>query len=260
MGQTEIKLFIILSGIVVTILIAGIILFIFQYRQRRMTYEKEKQKIEKQHKIDLLNAELASQQHTMQYIGEEIHDNVGQKLTLASLYVNQLIQQNKAEESTAKAVSIGKIIDDSLCELRKLSKTLTDPQENLEDIVALLQKEADDISLLGLCYVYVDSSEAAIPMPSGKKNSLFRIFQEFIQNSLKHSKCRTIKIKLEKNESGLLISASDDGTGFVPDEASKGIGLQTMKHRADKLNARYEFVSSPGKGTSLSLDLPIAEN
>src|SRR6185436_9531091 len=94
MGQTEIIIFIVLANIILLIFITGIIVFVFQYRKRKLLHEREKIFLEKQHKLDLLNSQLQVQSQTMQFIGQEIHDSVAQKLTLASIYTQQLEFEN----------------------------------------------------------------------------------------------------------------------------------------------------------------------
>ena len=94
MGKTEIIIFIILTSLIVVIFIMGIFLFAFQYKRKRKEYINEKQIRNEQHQQELLTTQLEIQTQTMQHIGREIHDNVGQKLTLASLYTQQLAYEN----------------------------------------------------------------------------------------------------------------------------------------------------------------------
>ena len=132
MGKTEIILFIILTSLIVTIFAMGIFLFAFQYRRKRKEHLHEKEDLNEQHHYEL----LASQQQTMQHIGTEIHDSVGQKLTLASLYSRQL--SINTPDLVEKINSIGNIIDESLTELRQLSKTLTNPELANAGLILLL--------------------------------------------------------------------------------------------------------------------------
>jgi signal transduction histidine kinase len=254
MGQTEIKIFIILIGIIVLIFIIGIIIFIFQLRGRKLLYQKEKIEMERQHKLELLNTQLEIQQATMQHIGREIHDNVGQKLTLASLYSKQLSANTTIPEE--KVASISSIIDESLAELRQLSKTLTNPEFANAGLVRLLSEEAKKINSSGICYLSVNAWEGEVGLQQLQKNILFRLLQEFIQNSLKHSGCRNINISIDKQNDQLLVVATDDGKGFDTKNISGGIGLQNIKRRAEQLHALYELKSEAGKGTSLHLQIP----
>src|SRR5436190_11329133 len=146
MGQTEIKIYVALIGAIVLVFIIGIILFIFQYRKRKLVYEKEKALIERQHKLELLNNQLLIQQQTMQFIGSEIHDSVTQKLTLASIYSQKLEYENKHPDLLEKLGRISSIINDSLSELRDLARTLNNTNIQEEGLAGLLQLEEEAVN------------------------------------------------------------------------------------------------------------------
>lgn len=235
--------------------IAGIILFVFQYRKRKMLHIKETQLLNEQHSRELLSAQLKIQTQTMQHIGREIHDNVGQKLTLASLYTKQL--QGKLTGASEKINTIGYIIDESLSDLRQLSKSLTNPSLAGLPLAELLQEEADRINFLGNCHVQVSGHNTTASLSPDQKNILFRMLQEFIQNSLKHAACKKIKIDFTAAGNSFTVSATDDGKGFDPALRSNGQGLHNMQRRADELNAVYELKSAPGMGTQLVLQIQL---
>lgn len=255
MPQKTLTIFIVLTSLILLIFIAGIVVFIIQYRRGKVSSEKEKNVLKDQHEVALLNTKLESQQQTMQHIGREIHDNVGQKLTLASLYSKQLNQH-----FNEKLVNdIGVIIDESLAELRQLSKSLTNTELSTVSLEFLLKEEAKRVHATGICQITIESPAIEIKIPPAEKNILFRLLQEFIQNSLKHSGCRNISISMLQENGKLSISATDDGRGFDTRIASAGIGLQNMKRRASQLNAGYILESVPGKGTMLSLELTLVK-
>ena len=153
MGEHEITRSLILAFILLAILIAGIILFVFQYRRRVLLNEKEKIIMNEQHAQALLAAQLEIQQETMQYIGREIHDNIGQKLTLASLYAQQIDHENKHPAINARITEVSKIINESLHELRSLSKSLTSDYIAESDLTTLIKNECDKIDATGVCVV-----------------------------------------------------------------------------------------------------------
>ena len=257
MDKSEIQIFVGLTLLVVMVLVTGVIIYIFQYRKRRILSIKEQAQMRQQHVEELLTTQLRSQQQTMQYIGREIHDNVGQKLTLASLYAKQLQQEGALPGADEKTAAIGRIIDDSLSELRTLSKTLTNPSLVHDDIVTLLKNEAEQVNISGVCFISVEYTGIPVNIPQEKKNALFRLLQEFIQNSLKHASCRRINIVIKKEGGDLFISAEDDGKGFDIASGYEGIGLHNMKRRAAEMKAVYDLRSTLGKGTSLSLHLKL---
>jgi signal transduction histidine kinase len=257
MGETEIIIFIVLANIILLIFIYGIILFVFQYRRRRLAHEKEKKQINEKHHIELLNAQLESQQQAMQHIGQEIHDSVAQKLTLASIYTQRMEFESQSPGERDKLSGISKIINDSLLELRELSKSLTDNKLQNADLKDLVQMECEQVNATGICSASFEINELPV-MSISAKSSLLRIIQEFIQNSIKHSGCKEIKIKLNAFDNNLNLLLEDDGKGFDFDMSQhKGIGLDGIRRRIQVLNGKYSLESDNGRGVHLGITIPI---
>jgi signal transduction histidine kinase len=257
MQQTENIVFIIISNILLLVFIVGIILFILQYKKRKVAHEKEKDMITESHAKEILSTQLEMQTQTMQHIGREIHDNVGQKLTLASLYTQQLAYENKVPHINDKIENIGSIIDESLAELRQLSKSLTDDRINENNIIQLLQQECDNVNELKKCNISFTCNQNNIALPYQTKSILVRITQEFLQNTMKHAFCKTILVTLQKNENSLVLTLQDDGNGFDKNKiASSGIGLSNMKKRAEIIGGKFNLESKPNCGTKLSIEMP----
>ncbi len=258
MQQTETITFIIIANILLLGLIVGIILFIIQFRKRKVAHEKEKGMIAETHVKELLSTQLEMQTQTMQHIGREIHDNVGQKLTLACLYTQQLAFENKVPGIHDKIENIGNIINESLAELRQLSKSLTDDRINDNTIFHLLQQECVTINNVKECRVIFSCSEKNIALPYQTKSILLRIVQEFIQNSIKHATCTNINISLNKDEHFLVLLLKDNGKGFDKNLViGKGIGLANIKKRAEIIGGIYLLESKINVGTTVEIKIVL---
>jgi signal transduction histidine kinase len=256
MGQTEITIFIIIINVVLLVFITGIIIFIFQYRKRKLLHQKEKGIIEEQHHAEMLNIQLEIQQQTMQFIGREIHDSVAQKLTLASIHTQRIEFENKYPELLDRLKGISKTINDSLDELRELSKSLTDTKLQTTSLTDLLQTECNRVNETGICKAILKSS-VSDKMSNSVKSFILRIVQEFIQNSIKHSGCRNIIIELSTDEKGFSLVAADDGKGFdIDSKKNMGMGLNNMQRRIQLIGGISNLQSSKEKGTSLHLLIP----
>lgn len=256
MGKAEITIFIVIANLVLLVFISAAVIFIFQFRKRKLMHEQEKEKMFEEHTQQLLTAQLEIQEQTMQYIGREIHDNVGQKLTLAALYTQQLEYSNRYPGIREQLLAIGIIINESLAELRALSKNLTNTYLQKTPLLELIKTECDKINTLGNCRASLTCEEAIIPAPVAVKTIVLRVLQEFFQNSLKHSGCTLVTIQLLQRKDGLLIVATDNGNGFDMENGMiemNGIGLANMKMRAALINAAFSMESIPGRGTSMQL-------
>ncbi len=256
MQQTEIYLALILSTCIVFIFIAGIILFILQYRKRKIQYQSEKKAMELLHLNEMKEATLQMQQLTMQDIGREIHDGVGQRLTLASIYSKQLINKNLSDDSRTKLEEISSIINDSLVQLRMLSRELANEQEHSIDLNEFVHQEVEKVKALSVCEVQFDQ-EKEFFIDNKKAMFIIRILQEFMQNSLKYAECSKMTISLNKKNELLVLEINDNGKGFDQSILSKGIGLNNMKRRAEMIGATLDISSNIGQGTALHLELPL---
>jgi signal transduction histidine kinase len=258
MDNFRIKTFLTITTVIVFIFIIGIIIFIFQYWKRKRQHEDEKNLLNEFHRTEILKTQLEMQTQTMQYIGREIHDNVGQKLTLASLYTQQLAYENKAPQINDKIENISQIINESLTELRQLSKSLTDDSIADNTITDLLLQECNRVNSTKKCSVHFSSNQKNTVLPYQTKSILVRIVQEFLQNSIKHAGCKNIDVSLHVNDDGILLQLKDDGKGFDTNMADgNGIGLNNMKKRTELIGGHFNFESSIGKGTGLNIEIPL---
>lgn len=237
--------------------VAAVMVYIRKYRQRKKEYLNEIEVKNEIHKRELLATQLEIQQATMQQIGRELHDNIGQKLTLVSLYTQQLLYENKAPEVSERIDQVSQIINQSLQDLRSLSKTLTDDNINQKEIVTLIQEEVDNTNAFKKCHVDFKHNFQQLDLGFVHKNVLLRITQEFIQNSIKHAHCKNIFISLNTSEEALWeLNIKDDGIGFDQSSVrSNGIGLTNMENRARIIGADFNLESKEHLGTTLNIIL-----
>ncbi len=254
MGEKELIVFIILINSILFIFIIGIILFIYHYRKRKILYSKELLSVKNEHTKAILNAKLESQEQTMMIIGNDIHDSVGQKLTLASLYLQRVSMKNLETIRKENLLEINEMINESLIELRLLSKSLVNPntaQINLSDLIRLDIKRIEELNPIKISFL---QKGEIFDMDALAKNNLYKIVQEFFQNSIKHSNCRTIDVELYFDNPMYIIKIKDDGKGFDFENVTKGIGLTNIKRRSNELKAILKFTSSAEEGTQLNLN------
>ncbi|AZA53239.1 sensor histidine kinase [Chryseobacterium sp. G0201] len=257
MGKTELLITLILFNIFFVLFVAAIIVYIRKYKQRKKEYLIEIEIKNEIHQKELLATQLEIQQATMQQIGRELHDNIGQKLTLVSLYTQQLLYENKVPEVSERIEQVSQIINQSLQDLRSLSKTLTDDNISQKEIVTLIQEEVDNTNSFKKCKVNFKHNFENLDLDFVQKNMLLRITQEFIQNSIKHSRCKNIFIDLNtSDESFWELKIKDDGVGFDRSRiTSNGIGLTNMKNRAEIIGADFSLESHKNMGTTLNIIL-----
>ncbi len=242
------------------VFIWGIVVFVFKYQKRKLMYDQEKAAQDERHFREMLFTKIEIQQNTMRDIGREIHDNVGQRLTLAAMYIYQLEYEQK-ETSTGQRISmVGNIISESMDELRSLSKSLTNTNAEKWELEELVDNECSRVNALNICKVTYSFNTKDIHADATMKSFIHRIIQEFFQNSLKHARCKQIELAFVNDATGLWVELRDDGVGFdintYSESNAHGIGLSNMKKRAEFLGINFLLESDKGKGTKVKLLIP----
>lgn len=259
MFQETSQILLVSFGLIFLAFVIGLLLFLSQAKKNRMFFKSEKEFMALTHRKELLTTQLAMQQQTMQEIGREIHDNVGQKLTLASIYAQQLAYENKAPHINGTIEEIGRIVNDSLHDLRTLSKTLTQDGLEAKSLELLINEEAEKIRKTGTCQVETDVHFNGTVIDKLSKQAIIRVVQEFLQNSLKHGRCKKIQVQGKEVDHNIQLHMQDDGIGFNMETIKKnGIGLDNMRKRIQFLNGNFTINSQPGMGTQVSITIPLS--
>jgi signal transduction histidine kinase len=258
MGETEIIVFIALVSFAIIAFVVMTIALLLQYRKKKIAYENEKKESEELHKTELLNVKLEVQEETMQHIGIEIHDSIAEKLTLASLHLQHAEYENKYPGLNDILILGSTLINESLDELRLLSRRLLKQADEQTDIVQSLQRECNRVALLKICAIHFATDCPAMSMDTKVANTLLRIVQESIQNSLKHANCKNITVSIANKQRPFTLCISDDGIGFDMEAAnlSQGIGLKSIKKRVGIIGAELVQTSSPENGTTTKVVFP----
>lgn len=245
--------------VVVMLLSAMLIAFFmaFQKRKNKLLLDKIRQQKEFEETVAETREEI--QEQTLKYIGQELHDNVGQLLSLASMQMGML-GAKVTDDIKVSFVETQKTIKDSLEEVRTLSRALnTDVIQNrgfLESVRVEIER-LNRMKLITANFMIIGD----IKTLENKKDGiiLFRILQEFISNTVKHSNASELNISFEYKSDQLIIKAADDGKGFIVNDVKNSSGVLNMKSRAELTQSSYSLTSQPNEGTELTMIYPIVE-
>jgi signal transduction histidine kinase len=241
------------------VFMVAILLVMILYRNRKLEHVKEMERIKENYHKEVLETQVVIQQETMREIGREIHDNIGQRLTLAALYTERLNLDTVNAPIADNLSNIARLIHDSLQDLRNLSQNLVHPADNNTGLDLLLQKEAARVNQAKLYIAHFTTEGKPLLVSMKIKNMILRIVQEFLQNSIRHADGKNIFIHITYEEKNMTLHLSDDGKGFVKEEPSygNGVGIENMKKRAELIGASLTLESKKGEGTHLNLYLPV---
>lgn len=258
MDQIEIQILIFVITIVLLILAISLILFFVYFQQKKTAYLIEQHETKNRFEEEITKSKLEIQEQALQNISWEIHDNVGQLLSVAKMQLN-IFQMGLPEKQQVKVIEIGEIVGKSLQEIRGLAKSLNPETIKNKGLIESVAHEIKRFNRLNFINATLTVSANSSKLSNEKEIILFRILQEAFNNTLKHSKAKILTVELNYGSSHLEIIAEDDGVGFdINDRASRdGIGLQNMESRTKLIGAAFEIKSSQIDGTKLYISCPI---
>lgn len=195
-----------------------------------------------------------------QRIGQELHDGVLGRLFGARLNLDSL---NKKGDELAIAgrdhyISELKFIEQDIREIsHELSREKFALINNFVAILTNLFEEQKNLSENTDFKYIIDQAIKWDKVDNDLKINIYRIIQESLQNINKYAKANNVSVNLLKDADNLHVSIIDDGIGFEVSKKSKGIGLQNISSRVATCKGTFEIKSKPGKGTTITIDLPF---
>jgi two-component system, NarL family, sensor kinase len=244
-------------------LIISVIVSIVKYQNRTRKHFLEVHNLKNIYQNEILKAQLEMQEQTVRTISQEIHDNIGQILSLIRLNISTI----KAEEnspSERKIITSKELLDKAIEDLRDLSKRLNTEYVSQQSLADSLRFQLTLIQRTELYETTLEVHGPERPLEPEKKLIVFRIAQEALNNILKHAEAKNISVLVMYLPGKIILSIKDDGHGFEaaagqkPDEPVKGIGTTNMHYRANLIGAEFSLQSKPGEGCLAQLILPTA--
>lgn len=220
---------------------------------------KEQQLMKATFEKQLLESKLEIQEQTFDMISQEIHDNVGQILSLAKVQLGIIEQRHLFEGDLVSNVK--ESISQAMTELRDIAKSLSSERMQLLSLPESIAQEIRRINRSGIIKATVSVEGVEKNIPDQQKLIAFRMVQEGFQNIIKHAGASETKVSIRYLEESLHISIFDNGAGFNPEEELKkreGLGLQNILRRASLVGGKANIISRPGEGTTLEIQIAYA--
>ncbi len=233
-----------------------ILLLSILYSKKQAKNRKEKLKMQSEFSQTLLQSQLEIQEQTLRHISHELHDNLGQVASLIKINLTTL-PSDDAAKANEKIEYTRELIRQLITDLKALSVSLGADRIAQTGLAKALETEIDRLNKTGQFTASLIVEGHLPPMDNDKAIILFRMAQEILNNMVKHSGARQIKVLLHATENLFTLAFSDNGIGFDIEEKKKngGAGLQNLQNRAKLINALLAIQSTPGKGTSVTIEL-----
>jgi len=251
--STSAERFLLVYMIVVLLIVSSLIILffvVFQKRKNKMILERLKREQEFQEEI--AKAQLEIQDQTLKNVAWELHDNVGQLLSVANMQLN-VLSKVIPKESSSRFEDTRDVINKSLKEVRSLSKSLNSEVIQNVGLEKSIQNELDRFNKLKFVSAELKINGETRLIDAKNEIIIFRILQEFFSNSIKYSQAEKLLVTIDYFEDKVEIRATDDGVGFDMETVEKGSGLINMRSRARLIGAEFSLKSSKNEGISLFL-------
>lgn len=246
-NSADIAVAVIVATGLLLLLIGFVGLLLVVNANRRHSHRAELAELHLQRDRALRDAEREAIQHTLTEVGRELHDNVGQLLTVAQMgFHDHLEEAAKAHPRVDTALEA---LDQGVEEVRRLGRSLDQDRWGQRGLLDALRTEATRLERLGKARVLLQLEECPEDPDADVKTMLFRAFQEVVSNALRHSGAKTLTITVQGCPA-FRLRVQDDGRGFDPDGAVRGNGLDNIQRRCALVGYEARLESKPGQGTS----------
>ncbi|WP_207496983.1 sensor histidine kinase [Aridibaculum aurantiacum] len=224
-----------------------------QLRKQKLLAREMEMNLQK----ELLKAQLEIQEQTLKSIGQEIHDNIGQMLTLLKLNLEN-IKDNVSKEAGVAISDAQEILRNIIQDLRNMSKTLNNDMLARMGLVSTIEMELKVINRASGMNTFLDWEQDIPPLNKQVELIIFRLIQEALHNILKHAHASEIKVSGRLEDGQLVITVKDDGRGFDHESTTgTGSGLLNLDNRCKLINACLSINSSNGNGTEIRITCPL---
>jgi signal transduction histidine kinase len=250
------EIFNIVIAATVILLVLGIFIFLFfiMYQKRQRQYQKQLTAQQAEFQNTLLQTQLEIQEQTFKIISQEIHDNLGQVLSLAKLNLNTVDFSNN-EKASEKIDGARQLVSKAIVDLRDLSRTLNTDTITSVGLVRAIETEMQLLEKTGTVTTHLYVQGAVKKLDPQKELILFRIVQETLHNVIKHANATSISVNADFSNSLFKLTVADNGSGFETDRQSSGSGLCNMQSRCHLISAEMK-INSGKSGTEIIISLP----
>jgi len=203
----------------------------------------------------LINASEEERSH----IARELHDNVGQRLSMLSFQLGSLTDLSTNGHS---AVEVTESLDELkalISDVHKLSHRLHSSKLEYLGIKFALAELCEQLGQAHGVRIELDAENIPPSIPPRTSLCLYRVAQEALNNVIRHSGANYMKVRLSQTENNIVMEISDSGRGFDPSSTPSGLGLTAMQERVRILNGHLTITSKHSSGTTIIASLPLEE-
>ena len=188
-------------------------------------------------------------------IATDLHDDIGANLTRISM----LSEAAKRGRHATALTAIDDIARESVSAMSDIVWAINPERESLGDLIRRMRAHGEEVFTQREIDFRFTAPGAHDTLRLGvdTRRDLLLIFKEAVNNTVRHSRCSSVSVDLQRTAAGLALSVSDNGVGFDTSQESTGQGLASLRRRAARLEGTLEVRSAPLAGTTVTLHVPL---
>jgi signal transduction histidine kinase len=257
MERKEIQLLVISLGIVFFSLLVTLLVIFFYFLKKKNNYLVEKMESELYFQSELVKTRIEIKDQTLSEISKELHDNIGQIVSVGIMQLNMYINSGKAIQGN-ELIDLKEILAKSLDEIRILSRIINKDNLLHSNFIEAIKQDLERIKKLKNIQFKYHLTGGMPQINEEHDLFIYRIFQEALHNSLKHSHSDLFEVAITTTDTLFCLRFRDFGIGYDPLKTNSGIGLNNMKLRA-KLIGAILIMKSDTTGTTVTLEYPLTK-
>ncbi len=243
-----------------------VIAFIFLYISNQNKFLKQNQQLQEteiNHQKNLLHAIIQSQEEERKRIGQDLHDDVGAALSSLRLTLDMYKPAiSETDDYNLFCANCKKAIDDVINDVRHISHNLSPVIISFQGLTAALEKQLSVINKSGAMEAVIinQADEVISKLSLPVATALYRVMEELLNNTIKHSGAEKIEIQFLLEDHFLIIEYRDNGKGLPKEltDLKKGMGMQNIESRVNMINASYQIDSELEKGFFIQIKYPLS--
>lgn len=241
------------NGALLLLLVGMLLLIVWHYNKKWKSAVKEKHLME-QSFAEELSASLSNfREETFRSISQEIHDNIGQSLSLVKLNMVTTNPENSVQVAE-KLEESKKLLSKTMHDLRNLAHSMNPDFLATIGLPAAIRQQLAQLERPGSHKTFFSATEPWPQRNIQREFVVLRVVQELLHNIVKHARATEAHVYLQYLEQELVLVIKDNGCGFNPEAGpGNGMGLMGIHNRLRKINSAARFESAPGLGTTVFL-------
>ena len=253
-ARVERNVYVLLAAMLAVVAVTGIYLM----QQNRRMFEQVTALSER--RSELAQQLISMQENTLRYLSRELHDDFGQILTAIGAMLQRAEKRNSSADAALRSEvrEVNEIVQSTLEKVRTLSQALHPvvlEEAGLESALDAYLPTFEKRTGVGIHYEKIGESRA---VEGQVAIHLYRVLQEALNNVARHSRSSHADVRLNFHSEAVVLEVEDKGVGFQPASDKQGMGLVSMRERAEMVNGRIEFLEGAAGGALVRLTVPIA--